>query len=208
MTSACSTWPPHVWLGMYGLEIGDIPRHGRRHPRSRRLRHPWPRARRPVKVEPLTNIERSAPARVAGPGTFVTPQVLEDRGWVAVPSGRWLIELAPHPPQAAGGGPERRGADRADDRNQGSSDGLGNLRVGATMTGTLVALGIVAMTVGLLRSEAGRDLRVLAATGGEGRTRRTITAPPPAASHCSARCSGSPARTLDSSPVSPTTSTP
>ena len=40
----------------------------------------------------------------------------------------------------------------------------------------LTALGILAMTVGLVRSEAGRDLRILAATGATGRTRRTLTA--------------------------------
>jgi putative ABC transport system permease protein len=40
----------------------------------------------------------------------------------------------------------------------------------------LTALGILAMTVGLVRSEAGRDLRVLAATGATRRTRRTLTA--------------------------------
>ena len=31
-------------------------------------------------------------------GTFVPPAVLEERGWVAAPSGRWLVETtAPHP---------------------------------------------------------------------------------------------------------------
>jgi putative ABC transport system permease protein len=46
----------------------------------------------------------------------------------------------------------------------------------ATIFGLVLALGIVAMSVGLVRSEAGRDLRTLAATGASGYTRRTITA--------------------------------
>ena len=40
----------------------------------------------------------------------------------------------------------------------------------------LLALAILAMTVGLIRSEAGRDLRTLIATGATSTTRRAVTA--------------------------------
>jgi putative ABC transport system permease protein len=40
----------------------------------------------------------------------------------------------------------------------------------------LLALGILAMTVGLIRSEAAGDLRTLTATGASSTTRRTLTA--------------------------------
>ena len=40
----------------------------------------------------------------------------------------------------------------------------------------LLALGILAMTIGLIRSEAAGDLRTLTATGAASGTRRTITA--------------------------------
>jgi putative ABC transport system permease protein len=46
----------------------------------------------------------------------------------------------------------------------------------ATVVGILLALGILAMSVGLVRSETARDLRTLTATGASGLTRRTITA--------------------------------
>ncbi len=46
----------------------------------------------------------------------------------------------------------------------------------ATIFGIVLALGIVGMSVGLVRSEAARDLRTLTATGASGYTRRTITA--------------------------------
>lgn len=46
----------------------------------------------------------------------------------------------------------------------------------ATIFGVLLALGILGMSVGLVRSEAARDLRTLTATGASGTTRRTITA--------------------------------
>jgi putative ABC transport system permease protein len=39
----------------------------------------------------------------------------------------------------------------------------------------LIALGVLAMSVGLIRSESASDLRTLAATGASGLTRRAIT---------------------------------
>jgi len=53
---------------------------------------------------------------------------------------------------------------------------LGALRNYATGGGILLALAVLAMTVGLIRAEAARDLRTPTATGAPGRTRRTITA--------------------------------
>ena len=45
-----------------------------------------------------------------------------------------------------------------------------------TAAGALLALGILALTVGLIRSESAGDLRTLAATGATSRIRRTLTA--------------------------------
>jgi putative ABC transport system permease protein len=46
----------------------------------------------------------------------------------------------------------------------------------ATAAGILVALGVLAMTIGLIRSETSGELRILTATGASGRSRRNITA--------------------------------
>ena len=46
----------------------------------------------------------------------------------------------------------------------------------ATAAGALLALAILAMTVGLIRSETAGDLRILTATGATSRIRRTLTA--------------------------------
>jgi putative ABC transport system permease protein len=46
----------------------------------------------------------------------------------------------------------------------------------ATVAGLLLALAILAMTIGLIRSETASDLRTLTATGASRRTRRSITA--------------------------------
>jgi putative ABC transport system permease protein len=52
---------------------------------------------------------------------------------------------------------------------------LGQVRNDATVAGVLVALGVLAMTIGLIRSETAGDLRTLTATGASARTRRNIT---------------------------------
>ncbi len=46
----------------------------------------------------------------------------------------------------------------------------------ATAAGGVLALGVLAMTVGLIRGEAARDLRILTATGATRRIRRTLAA--------------------------------
>jgi putative ABC transport system permease protein len=53
--------------------------------------------------------------------------------------------------------------------------GLGQISDGATIGGILLALGVLAMTVGLIRSETAGDLRTLTATGAGARTRRALT---------------------------------
>jgi putative ABC transport system permease protein len=46
----------------------------------------------------------------------------------------------------------------------------------ATIFGVIIALGVLAMSVGLVRSETASDLRTLAATGASNHTRRALTA--------------------------------
>jgi putative ABC transport system permease protein len=52
---------------------------------------------------------------------------------------------------------------------------LNEISNGATIGGLLLALGVLAMTVGLIRSETMRDLRTLSAAGASARTRRALT---------------------------------
>src|SRR6185437_13070143 len=51
---------------------------------------------------------------------------------------------------------------------------LGQISNAATIGGLLLALGVLAMTAGLIRSETARDLRTLTATGAGARTRRAL----------------------------------
>ncbi|HZD98545.1 MAG TPA: FtsX-like permease family protein [Micromonosporaceae bacterium] len=53
---------------------------------------------------------------------------------------------------------------------------LATVRNDATSAGIVLVLGMLAMTIGLIRSETASELRTLTATGASGRTRRAITA--------------------------------
>jgi putative ABC transport system permease protein len=57
-----------------------------------------------------------------------------------------------------------------------SAPGLGEFAGGATALGIVIAFGVLAASVGLIRSETARDLRTLTATGASAGTRRMITA--------------------------------
>jgi len=123
------------------------------------------------------HVERlDVPAYSDAPISLISPNALLRHGWEAMRAG-WLLESAR----------PLTSAQRADLRDLAAESGLtvetrsdirqlSVLRSGATMVGILLALGIVAMTVGLVRSEATGDLRTLAATGAPSGTRRTITA--------------------------------
>jgi putative ABC transport system permease protein len=54
--------------------------------------------------------------------------------------------------------------------------GLAKVSDWAIVVGVLAVLAVLAMTIGLIRSETAGDLRVLSATGASGRTRRLLTA--------------------------------
>jgi putative ABC transport system permease protein len=130
------------------------------------------------------------------------PQSLPDRSIVHVDAGRyssaprhlitadalrrygletrrvgWFLQSASPLTNAQLGAARRAAADAGltiETRSQ--QQGLRSLRTGATVAGMLLALAILAMTVGLIRSEAGRDLRTLIATGATTTTRRAVTA--------------------------------
>jgi len=120
--------------------------------------------------------QAALPTYTSLPGTLLTATAIRSLGLTPVPVG-WLvaapgpltqaqIDQAQQTAGAAGLSVETRptGADAA------------RLAGNATGTGIVVALGILAMTVGLIRTEAARDLRTLTATGARRGTRRALTA--------------------------------
>jgi putative ABC transport system permease protein len=110
------------------------------------------------------------------PTSFITLEGLRRRGWRQIPSG-WLVESSG--PLAS----DQIAAARESAADAGlaievrrESTSQARLSAIATAAGALLALGILAMTVGLIRSETAGDLRTLTATGATSRIRRTLTA--------------------------------
>jgi putative ABC transport system permease protein len=110
------------------------------------------------------------------PKAFITEKAMQSNGWDSTRAG-WLIEsdhaftsqeisAAHHMAAQSGVALVIRNAHHD----------LFLTRLVATAVGMLLALSILAMTIGLIRGEAGRDLQTLTATGASSSARRTLTA--------------------------------
>jgi putative ABC transport system permease protein len=110
------------------------------------------------------------------PKSFITENAMQSKGWVSTPAG-WLIEsdhaFSSQEISAAHHLAAQSGVVLVI-RNQ--HHDLFLTRLVATAVGMLLALSILAMTIGLIRGEAGRDLQTLTATGASSSARRTLTA--------------------------------
>ena len=124
-----------------------------------------------------TNIQR---IRVSGygsePTSLITQNGLRRERWTQIQSG-WMVESA-RPLQAAQIAAARDLAARSglviESRNTQAS--LATISTVATAAGTLIALGVLAMAIGLIRAEAAGDVRTLTAIGATSTIRRTLTA--------------------------------
>jgi putative ABC transport system permease protein len=117
------------------------------------------------------------PNYTSAPNTLMTAKALSVGGYTAEPAG-WLVQ-SPHSITSAQINDARQRAAAAGltiENRTGPDNTLQRLRDYSTLAGALVALGVLAMTVGLIRSETAGDLRTLTATGASGSTRRTLNA--------------------------------
>jgi putative ABC transport system permease protein len=115
-------------------------------------------------------------AHTSAPTSLITTHGLRRGGWQTARAG-WLVE-ARNPLTSAQRAQARRVAADAGMtvETRDNQTGLKAVRSAATAAGMLLALGILAMTIGLIRGEAAGDLRTLTAAGASGRTRRGLTA--------------------------------
>lgn len=115
------------------------------------------------------------PNYTSDPNTLITTEGAQRLGLRPVSAG-WLIQTrqplttaqinaAQHAAAAAG----------VDIETRATQQSLARLRSWSTAIGLLVALGVLAMTVGLIRTETAADLRTLTATGASSTIRRTLT---------------------------------
>jgi putative ABC transport system permease protein len=128
-------------------------------------------------LTPATNIQRiHVPDYSSGPTSLITVTGLRHEHWTQIQSG-WIVQSA-RPLQAAQIADARDLAAKTgliiESRNTQAS--LATIRTAATAAGALIALGVLALAVGLIRAEALGDLRTLTAIGAASTTRRALTA--------------------------------
>ena len=127
-------------------------------------------------ANPVIQEVSALPSGTSAPNTVITEHAIHELGLSTSING-WLIQ-APHPPTAAQITDARLAAAAAGMtiETKNSAPSSAEILDYATVFGIVLALGILAMTIGLLRSETARDLRTLAATGASSFTRREVTA--------------------------------
>ena len=127
-------------------------------------------------ASPAMQTASSLPSGTSAPNTLITEYAIHKYQLQTQLNG-WLIR-APAPLTAAQINAARHFALAygVTVETESGSLGPGEIADGATALGIVIALGVLAMSVGLIRSEAAQDLRTLTATGASGTTRRMITA--------------------------------
>jgi putative ABC transport system permease protein len=131
---------------------------------------------------PVTNIQRIEIGRhLFGfdsgrtPPSFITLNGLRRHGWKQIPGG-WLVESSRPLTNKQIADARRVAADAglSIEVKRGRTSNAKIMAI-ATAAGAILALAILAMTVGLIRSESAGDLRTLTASGATSRIRRTLT---------------------------------
>lgn len=122
-------------------------------------------------VEPLASSYTSLP------GSLITPESARQRGWQPVRVG-WLVESASPitTEQRLAARELAVDADMLVEGMRNPQPSLVTLRWAATAVGMVVALGVLAMTVGLIRHETAGEVRTLTAAGATSGIRRTLSA--------------------------------
>jgi putative ABC transport system permease protein len=134
-----------------------------------------PRRQSAASLHPDIQVIHQLPADTSEPNALLTQHGLATLGLQALPAG-WLLQTA-HPVTAdqIRTAQTMAAAVGLSVETQSAPKSLASLRNWSTAAGILVALGVLAMTVGLIRSETANDLRTLTATGASSTSRRSIT---------------------------------
>ena len=125
--------------------------------------------------DPVIQTFSSLPSGTSAPNTVITMHAVQALHARTLLTG-WLVQT-PRPLTAVQVSSARSAVAAAGGTLEIKSGelGLAQITSGATAAGILIALGVLAMSVGLIRSESTSDLRTLAAVGASRLTRRTIT---------------------------------
>jgi putative ABC transport system permease protein len=125
----------------------------------------------------VTHVQRiKAASYTSQPTSLITVNGLHRRHWTQIQSG-WLIQSGkPLTAAQIAAGREVAATAGLVTETRNSQASLAAISSAATAAGALLALGILAMTVALIRTEAAGDLRTLTAAGATSTARRTLTA--------------------------------
>ncbi|MBO0789057.1 MAG: hypothetical protein J2P33_23605, partial [Actinobacteria bacterium] len=125
---------------------------------------------------PVIQEVRALPSGTSAPNTVITEHAVRQLH-LHVSTAAWLIQTrSPLTSSQIHDARQAAAAAGLTVENRNSVPSLSQITDVATACGILLALGILAMSVGLIRSETASDLRTLAATGASGPARRTLTA--------------------------------
>ena len=124
---------------------------------------------------PVIQTISALPSGAHAPNTLITESAVSALGMQAVPVG-WIIQ-SPSALTAAQINAARQGALAvgATIETKSGQLSLDEISEYSTIGGIVVALGVLAMTVGLIRGETTGDLRTLTAAGASARIRRALT---------------------------------
>jgi putative ABC transport system permease protein len=136
----------------------------------------WPCPKSDCLANPVIQEISALPAGTSAPNTVITEYAVKRLGLTPITAG-WLVETA-KPLSAAQltGARATAAAAGLSIESKSSIPTSATIIDWATLVGVLLALGILAMSIGLIRSETSGDLRILAAAGASSRTRRSLTA--------------------------------
>jgi putative ABC transport system permease protein len=136
----------------------------------------WPCPKSDCLANPVMEQVSALPAGTSAPNTVITEHAVRELGLSADTAG-WFIQTA-QPLSALQISDARATAAAAgmSIETKSSIPTSATIVNWATLIGVLLALGVLAMTIGLIRSETASDLRILTATGASSYTRRDLTA--------------------------------
>ncbi len=129
-------------------------------------------------ANPVIEEVSALPSGTSAPNTVITEHAISQLGLrPGIGTAGWLV-VTPHPLTASQITSARvtAAAKGMSIETRSSAPSSAEILNWATVFGIVLALGIVAMSVGLIRSETASDLRTLTATGASGWTRRALTA--------------------------------
>jgi putative ABC transport system permease protein len=155
---------------VYGNYFGDLPRYGP----GQQSSFPCPKS--DCLANPVIQEIGALPSGTSAPNSVITEHAVHQLGLSTFTSG-WLIQT-PNPLTSAQihSAQTAAGAASMSVETRNSVPSSAEIINWATVFGIFLALAILAMSVGLIRSETASDLRTLTATGASSTTRRNLTA--------------------------------